>query len=177
MVTDLQLRHQLPHRLRFGLPAPVEAHRFALICWHVHQLDGDLLIRLSADRRGVVVLHAQDQLICPALVATLLQQALIEGPIHGPECPPSAWQRWLGGTRQLSIRLLMGMAIAGWILPVLPGTPFFLMAWWLGWRPDPTDDSDGSTESKPEQALLERSTRALTAPELGRQLQPATQPQ
>ena len=33
------------------------------------------------------------------------------------------------------------MAILGWILPILPGTPFFFVAWWLGWRPSSTNQS------------------------------------
>jgi hypothetical protein len=35
--------------------------------------------------------------------------------------------------------VLMALAIAGWALPILPGTPFFLLAWWMGWRPEPKD--------------------------------------
>ena len=60
--------------------------------------------------------------------------------------------RWLGQTRQGSIRVLMALAIAGWALPILPGTPFFLMAWWLGWRPEKQADSD---ETQLEPTLLQ----------------------
>lgn len=150
----MQLRHQLPHRLRFSLAGPIEPWRLDLISWHLLQLDQALVVRLCADRCGVVVVQTQDRLICPALVANGLLAALAEGAIHGPALPPAAWQLWLGGTRQLSIRLLMALAIAGWALPILPGTPFFLLAWWLGWRPEP---KDSSAEAKPQPALAERS--------------------
>lgn len=46
----------------------------------------------------------------------------------------------------------MALAIAGWALPILPGTPFFLMAWWLGWRPEKRADSD---ETQLEPTLLQ----------------------
>ena len=49
--------------------------------------------------------------------------------------PPSRWQLAQAQLRQGSIKVFLALAVAGWVLPILPGTPFFLVAWWLGWRP------------------------------------------
>ena len=60
-------------------------------------------------------------------------------------------------SRQGSIKVLMALAIAGWILPILPGTPFFLLAWWLGWRPEPEQEAEASAEAELQPALLQPS--------------------
>lgn len=65
--------------------------------------------------------------------------------------------RWLGQTRQGSIKVLMALAVAGWALPILPGTPFFLLAWWLGWRPAPKPEGEASAEAELQPALLQPS--------------------
>ena len=99
-----------------------------------------------------------EQRVCPAVVADLLDAALRAPSPHGPAEPPTALQRWLMQSRQGSIKVLMALAIAGWVLPILPGTPFFLLAWWLGWRPEPEQEPEASAEAELQPALLQPST-------------------
>ena len=54
----------------------------------------------------------------------------------GPIQPPKRMNIILDNTKKLSAQTMFILAILGWILPIIPGTPFFLMAWALGWRPE-----------------------------------------
>ncbi len=138
----LLIRHHLPHRLRVHLATPITQDRLELIAALLEHVNPGLSVRSTAHRRGLVVAADTDQLVCPALVISLVELSLQAPDPHGPSVPPSAWQRWLGSTRQGSIKVLMALAVAGWALPVLPGTPFFLLAWWLGWRPQPSTEAE-----------------------------------
>lgn len=153
----LSIRHQLPHRLRFDYDHPLSADQLLLIQIALQQLEPTWLVRAAAHRHGLVVTSLDEQRVCPALVANLVRAAVTAPDPHGPAAPPTAMERWLDQTRQGSIKVLMGLAIAGWILPILPGTPFFLLAWWLGWRPDPSHDAETSAEAELQPALLQPS--------------------
>ena len=157
----LSIRHHLPHRLRIDLAEPLSSERLELITALLERVQPGLSVRCTAHRHGVVVACPVDQRVCPALVISLVEASLQASSIHGPSAPPSAVERWLGSTRQGSIKVLMALAVAGWILPVLPGTPFFLLAWWLGWRPEPADEeqpAEASTEPQLQQPALQAST-------------------
>ena len=153
----LSIRHQLPHRLRLDSAEPLNTEQLLLIQSALQQLEPSWLVRASAHRHGLVVSTHEEQRICPALVAGLVHSALQAPDLHGPAEPPTALDRWLGQTRQGSIKLLMALAVAGWVLPILPGTPFFLLAWWLGWRPDPQPQQGSSAETQLQPALLQPS--------------------
>ena len=68
-------------------------------------------------------------------------------PVQGPAEPPTQLEVFKEQLRLKSIDGFLALAVLGWVLPVLPGTPFFLMAWWLGWRPPASDRS--KTEVQP----------------------------
>ena len=53
----------------------------------------------------------------------------------GPARPPTKVDLLLLNTKKFSAQAMLVLAFLGWILPVMPGTPFFLIAWALGWRP------------------------------------------
>ena len=55
--------------------------------------------------------------------------------ILGPRLPPSNVERFTVRARHYGAETMWVLAVLGWILPVMPGTPFFLIAWSLGWRP------------------------------------------
>lgn len=152
----LNIRHQLPHRLRFECPQELSNEQLWLIETALQQLQPAWLVRAAAHRRGVVVSSQPEQRLCPAVVAGVVDTALRAPDPHGPAEPPTPLQRWLGQSRQGSIKVLMALAIAGWALPILPGTPFFLLAWWLGWRPEPEPAASAEAELQP--ALLQPST-------------------
>ena len=153
----LNIRHQLPHRLRLDCAQELSNEQLHLIEAALQQLQPDWLVRTAAHRRGLVVSSLPEQRVCPAVVAHLLDAALRAPSLHGPAEPPTALQRWLMRSRQGSIKVLMALAIAGWILPILPGTPFFLLAWWLGWRPEPEQEAEASAEAELQPALLQPS--------------------
>lgn len=156
----LSIRHHLPHRLRINLTEPLSSERLELITALLERVQPNLNVRYTAHRQGLVVASPEEERVCPALVISVVEASLQASTIHGPAAPPSAMERWLGSTRQGSIKVLMALAVAGWILPVLPGTPFFLLAWWLGWRPEPTDDEQldqASTEPQLEPSALQAS--------------------
>jgi hypothetical protein len=147
------IRHQLPHRLRLGLSQPFSSNRLAWAADFLADLYPSVLVRPSAKGWGFVLVSmasSEPLPLCPALAATLLNEALLAPPMQGPDVPPTEMELVLDRARQGSIKLLMVMAVAGWILPILPGTPFFLLAWWLGWRPD-------SQEAEPQLPLLQSS--------------------
>jgi len=151
-VSALAIRHQLPHRLRLHCSTEISAAQLELIGNQLELIHPGAQVRATAHRRGVVISHHPHEVICPALAADLLQAALNAQQLHGPAVPPTPLELWLGETRQGSIKVLMALAVAGWVLPILPGTPFFLMAWWLGWRPETSE------EAQLEPAALQPST-------------------
>ena len=53
----------------------------------------------------------------------------------GPQLPPTRLEQFNRRARHITAQSMIVLAILGWILPILPGTPFFLLAWALGWRP------------------------------------------
>ena len=53
----------------------------------------------------------------------------------GPQLPPTRLELFNRRARHITAQSMIVLAILGWILPILPGTPFFLLAWALGWRP------------------------------------------
>lgn len=60
---------------------------------------------------------------------------------QGPQLPPSKTDLLIDKAKGWTAQSMIIMAILGWLLPILPGTPFFLIAWWLGWRPSSTEQS------------------------------------
>lgn len=145
--SSLQVRHQLPHRLRVDFGAPLSPADLRSLIWHLQRRYPEATVRPTTARRGLVLMnrHRGDALIDP--VGCL--EALLAQPLTSiPEPPPTGWQRVLANSKQRSRKLLILLAIAGWVLPILPGTPFFLLAWWMGWRPEAnstrlaTPDSD-----------------------------------
>ena len=55
--------------------------------------------------------------------------------VFGPPLPPTRQELLNQQLRHITAQTMIVLAILGWILPILPGTPFFLVAWALGWRP------------------------------------------
>ena len=60
---------------------------------------------------------------------------VVESSAVGPQLPPTRLEQFNRRARHITAQSMIVLAILGWILPILPGTPFFLLAWALGWRP------------------------------------------
>ena len=49
--------------------------------------------------------------------------------------PPTAKEIRIFHLKEKTISLMIFLSVIGFILPLIPGTPFLLIAWSLGWRP------------------------------------------
>lgn len=132
----LRVRHQLPHRLRIDFGERLSPEQMRSVIWLLEHQHPEAIVRAAASGHGLVIVsRSADQPLqdpLPKLAAVLAQPIA-----HLPEPPPSSWQLLRRRSHQRTLRVLMALAIAGWALPILPGTPFFLLAWWMGWRPEP----------------------------------------
>lgn len=143
-IAGAEVVHHLTHRIRLRFREPLAGPQLNRIRHHFQQNCPALAIRVVDSGFGLVI-HASDcQLELEITeVYDLLLEAYEAGPLHTVAPPPTILEIGLQKTRQASIKLLLGLAIAGWILPILPGTPFFLVAWWLGWRPPAKAEETG----------------------------------
>ena len=94
-----------------------------------------LILRQASLGQGCVVASVQDNRIDAIKIQIWLDQYFLSPLPQGPIPPPTKLERVGLQTKKISIQAMLVLALLGWVLPILPGTPFFLMAWWLGWRP------------------------------------------
>lgn len=143
-IAGAEVVHHLTHRIRIRFREPLTGPQLNRIRHHFQQSRPDLAIRVVNSGFGLVIQASDFQ---PKFeiseVYDLLFEAYEAGPLHTVAPPPTVLEIGLEKTRQGSIKLFFGLAIAGWILPILPGTPFFLVAWWLGWRPPAKTEETG----------------------------------
>ena len=142
------MRHQLPHRLRIDFGERLSPEQMRSVIWLLEHQHPETIVREAASGHGLVIVsRALDRPLLDPLhkLAAVLDQPLA----HLPELPPPGWQLLLRQSHQGTLKLLMALAIAGWVLPILPGTPFFLLAWWMGWRPEPRPSASKPARSEP----------------------------
>ena len=143
-IAGAEVVHHLTHRIRLRFQEPLAAPQLNRIRHHFQQSCPALAIRVVSSGFGLVIQASDCQLKLEfSEVYDLLLEAYEAGPLHTLAPPPTVLEIGLEKTRQGSIKLFLGLAIAGWILPILPGTRFFLMAWWLGWRPPAKTEETG----------------------------------
>ena len=156
---QIRICHHLPHRLRLGFQPPLDVEGRLKIHGALEQRWPSLAWRDINMGQGIVIRSEGDQLCANQLLETI-QAALAQPRVHRVAPPPSRWHQAKDQLRKGSIKLFFGLAVAGWVLPVLPGTPFFLVAWWLGWRPPSKPPSSEATVLGPlEQELKNPATR------------------
>jgi hypothetical protein len=120
-MTRLELIHELPGRMRLRFQPPMPVHQAIGLLERLSSTWPDLSFRLWGQGQGLVI-HNGNAPLSPDLIVELT--ALV----REPEKTTPHWREGL-------IEAFMLLAILGWALPVLPGTPFFLMALALrAWR-------------------------------------------
>jgi hypothetical protein len=151
------VEHRLQHRVRIRFRQPLCSHRMRSLLWLMEQQQAGFALRPASSGRGLVLWSLNpEQSIHQGL--QLLEQTIQLPPAHLAAPPERGLPGVLQRSRLGSIKMLMALAVAGWALPVLPGTPFFLMAWWLGWRP-PQPSQRNTTSTKGAQTLAEAGSR------------------
>jgi hypothetical protein len=139
-----RVKHRLPHRVRIDFGERLSPEQLRSVIWLLEHHDPAAVVRPAASGHGLVICSTSpDQPLHDPLAR--LDQVLCEPVAHLIELPPQGLQKLIRQSRQGTLKLLITLAIAGWALPILPGTPFFLLAWWMGWRPEPkTSTTNGS---------------------------------
>lgn len=136
LTPSYQVKHQLPHRVRIDFEARLSEEQLRSVIWLLEHHDPGAVVRPVAGGHGLVICSRNPARPLDDPLPRLEQ--VLEGPMaHLPELPPKGLNRLIRQSRQGTLKVLITLAIAGWILPILPGTPFFLLAWWMGWRPEP----------------------------------------
>ena len=113
-MTRLELVHSLPGRQRLRFRPPIPMHQALDFKERLSSAWPELPFRLWGLGQGVIVGNGHSALapdLIPRLVALLAE----------PVAYTPTWRDTLQDG-------LMVLAILGWALPVLPGTPFFLLA-------------------------------------------------
>ncbi len=120
-MTQLEVVHTLPCRLRLKFSPPLELHQAFGIQASLVEIYPYLPLRLWGLGQGLVIGDGNTP-IDPNLIAEIAQ--LLIKPIDH-----------IASWRDRLIHFLMILAIFGCALPVLPGTPFFLLALALRYKP------------------------------------------
>ena len=140
---SVSIKHVTPQRVRFKFTRSLKFEEFDLLRSTFSTYFPHLYLFPSSLRSGCVILSRNRDLISSDLLLDFLNSFFTGTFPLGPACPPSRLECCRLQAIQIGIKASLVLAVLGWILPVLPGTPFFLVAWWLGWRP-----SSDSTEER-----------------------------
>jgi len=149
-----RVKHRLPHRVRVDFGERLSPEQMRSVIWLLEHHDPDATVRPAASGHGLVICsrNPEHPLNDPL---PRLEQVLQQPVAHLNEPPPLGIQKLIRQSHQGTLKILITLAIAGWALPILPGTPFFLLAWWMGWRPEPrtgitnAPPADLSAQDKP----------------------------
>jgi hypothetical protein len=131
----IEICHQLPQRLRLRFHPPISPENRIQVEAALEHHWPQLQWRDVNNGQGLVIRSQQEPLDPSGLIATI-RSALGQPRIHRVALPPSRWDRAKQRLRQGSIKLFLGLAVAGWVLPILPGTPFFWLPGGWGGAPD-----------------------------------------
>ena len=131
----IEIKHIIDKRIRFVFDKKLTRHQFSLMVYSFNFCHPLVCCYYSSEGRGCV-------LVSDFVISTRAYRFYewfekyfqgIEG--FGPTLPPTKIETLLLETKEFSAQTMLTLALIGWILPVMPGTPFFLLAWALGWRP------------------------------------------
>ena len=138
----ITVKHRVFGRVRFIWEKKYTSHEIKLMeLSFLYHFPG-CRFRSASGNTGCVVLfdESSDQLLCDQ-VTDWIQNFIDFAECQGPLLPPSKSDILIDKVKGWTAQSMIVLAILGWILPILPGTPFFFVAWWLGWRPSSTNQS------------------------------------
>ena len=131
----VSIKHVTKARVRFKFPRTLSTQEFNLLHSTVTYTYSGLEIFQSSSGSGCVVRRTSNKQIDDEVLLDELDSFFQKGFPLGPALPPTRFESFRLKAVSVSIQGSLVLAVLGWILPILPGTPFFLVAWWLGWRP------------------------------------------
>ncbi len=131
----ISIKHVTPNRVRFIFSNTLSPLEYLFLKSTFLYYYPYLILHKASLDQGCVIVSNKDHHVDAIQVQTWLHQYFLSPPTQGPLPPPTQLERVGRKTKKISIKAMLVFALLGWILPILPGTPFFLMAWWLGWRP------------------------------------------
>ena len=138
---SVTVEHVTAQRVRFKFPRSLKPEEFELLSSTFLSHFPRLFLFPSSLRSGCVIRASDGESLRSDILLGFLNSLFTGSFPQGPPCPPSRLESFRLQSIQVGIKASLVLAVLGWILPVLPGTPFFLVAWWLGWRPS-SDSSE-----------------------------------
>ena len=134
----VSIKHGTKARVRFKFPRTLSPQEFNLLYSTVKYKYSEFEIFPSSSFSGCIVRSKSEKQIDAKLLLEDLEGFFQKCFPFGPALPPTRFDSFRLQAVKVSIQGSLVLAVLGWILPILPGTPFFLIAWWLGWRPSPS---------------------------------------
>ena len=132
----VEIRHVLLGRVRLKFRTKLSIKTQQCLKASFEYCFPEYLFRYTTGQFGVVITSDRpfDELDA-ANLRDWMDCFVVESIAIGPQLPPTRLEQFNRRARHITAQSMIVLAILGWILPILPGTPFFLLAWALGWRP------------------------------------------
>ena len=131
----VKIIHAIKSRVRFRFEFNIDQARFQLMEDSFYYCFPNYTLRQCNQGYGCVVTCSNDSTLIADELKNWLMLFFKMELVQGPCSPPTLWQLRRKKLNHILIQMMMFFAIMGWILPIMPGTPFFLIAWSMGWRP------------------------------------------
>ena len=133
----IQVKHHISNRIRLKFATALTNHQSDLLKAVFEYEHPDISFRMSKGIDGCILTATKaGQTLNSADMICWLEEYFTCNHYFGPCRPPTSSEIFQRQLVDMAAKTMFYMAIAGWILPIIPGTPFFLIAWSLGWRPD-----------------------------------------
>ena len=144
---QVTVKHRIFGRVRFYWQNKLTLHDIHFMeCLFIFEFPKCRFRPVSGNSGCVIYFdEAADQSLFSQITSWIGDFLEISG-CQGPLLPQSKTDLLIDKVKGWTAQSMIVMAILGWILPILPGTPFFLLAWWLGWRPASSTELSVGTE-------------------------------
>ncbi len=139
---SLSVKHRVFGRVRYHWKKKFSLHEIHLMEFSFLYDFPTCRFRPASGNTGCIIYFSEDNdQILFLQITNWVSDFLHFADCQGPLLPPTKTDLIIDKAKNWTAHSMIIIAILGWILPILPGTPFFLIAWWLGWRPSPAEKS------------------------------------